>query len=195
MEEDDDKEDEATQKLREKLEIFVVLTKGHRIAMRCKDFRQEKGRVNFGGASDVSASAGEEWHGCLWNSVGVRIQKKCPPVEVLLVAKHVKLVWAAEAFLEQQEKGKAKALIANSEQTGTKQAFKSKEIVDSNSNEEEEERVCVIKKIKHKHVEEPIGMSKGKETIKLQVTVALKTPMAGPLHQTLKPIVLISDTP
>ncbi|KAG6886778.1 hypothetical protein C0995_004826, partial [Termitomyces sp. Mi166 len=65
----------------------------------------------------------------------------------------------------------------------------------SNSNEEEEERVCVMKKIKCKHIEEPIGMSKKKETIELQATVVPKMPMAGPLHQTLKPIVLISGTP
>ncbi|KAG6887002.1 hypothetical protein C0995_002438 [Termitomyces sp. Mi166 len=143
-------EDEGTQTLREELKNFVVPTKG-----------------------------------CLWNGVGIRIQKKYPPMEVLLLAKHVKLVWAAKAFLEHQgkllqafvlegfkKKGKAKALIADLEQTGTKRAFKSRETVDSNNDEEEkEERIHMIKKIKCEHVEEPIGMSKGKKSMELQMTV------------------------
>ncbi|KAG6898999.1 hypothetical protein C0995_007499 [Termitomyces sp. Mi166 len=85
-------------------------------------------------------------------------------------------------------KEKAKALIASSEHTGAKQAFKLKEVVDSDSDKEEEKRVCVIKKIKREHVKEPIGTSKGKETIELQVTVVTKMPMVGPLCQTLKPL-------
>ncbi|KAG6888135.1 hypothetical protein C0995_010511 [Termitomyces sp. Mi166 len=68
----------------------------------------------------------------------VRMQKKRPPLAVLIIAKHVKLVQAAKAFLEQQDKSsqffvlegykrkrKAKALLGNSEQTGAKQTFKS----------------------------------------------------------------------
>ncbi|KAG6883434.1 hypothetical protein C0995_012321, partial [Termitomyces sp. Mi166 len=61
---------------------------------------------------------------CLWNGVGIRMQKKCPPWKALTIAKHIKLVQAAKAFLEQQEgfkeKGKAKALGVDSESTGTK---------------------------------------------------------------------------
>ncbi|KAG6870592.1 hypothetical protein C0995_011975 [Termitomyces sp. Mi166 len=88
--------------------------------------------------------------GCLWNGVGVRTQKKHPPLATLVVAKHVKLVQAAKAFLEWQGKpsqffvlegykgkGKAKALVEDSEPTGTKQSFKSRELVDSDSDEEE----------------------------------------------------------
>ncbi|KAG6859462.1 hypothetical protein C0995_008287 [Termitomyces sp. Mi166 len=103
------------------------------------------------------------------------MQKKHPPLEVLLIAKHIKLVWAAKAFLKQQVK----------------------EVVNSDSDkEEEEERLLVIKKIKHKHVEGPIGVSKQKEIIELQdEMVALKTPVAGPSCQTLKPVVLISSVP
>ncbi|KAG6871290.1 hypothetical protein C0995_006396, partial [Termitomyces sp. Mi166 len=87
--------------------------------------------------------------------------------------------------------------MVDSEQTGTKQASKLKEVVDSDSDKEEkEERAHVIKKIKHEHAEELIGVSKGKEIIELEdETVVPKTPMAGPLHQTLKPVVLISSTP
>ncbi|KAG6858070.1 hypothetical protein C0995_002933, partial [Termitomyces sp. Mi166 len=68
------------------------------------------------------------------------------------MAKHVKLVQAAKAFLERQGKlsqffvlegykgkGKAKALLEDSEPTGAKRSFKSRELVDSNSDEEEEE--------------------------------------------------------
>ncbi|KAG6883672.1 hypothetical protein C0995_011766 [Termitomyces sp. Mi166 len=42
--------------------------------------------------------------GCLWNGIGVRTQKKCPPLAMLVVAKQVKLVQAAKAFLERQGK-------------------------------------------------------------------------------------------
>ncbi|KAG6871175.1 hypothetical protein C0995_007542 [Termitomyces sp. Mi166 len=64
----------------------------------------------------------------LWNGVGVRMQKKHPPLSVLVMAKHIKLVQVAKAFLEQQGKssqffilegykgkGKAKALLEDSE--------------------------------------------------------------------------------
>ncbi|KAG6859810.1 hypothetical protein C0995_003656, partial [Termitomyces sp. Mi166 len=120
---------------------------------------------------------------------------------------------AAKAFLEQQgkllqffvlksfkRKGKAKALGVDSELTGAKQTFKSTELVDSDSDEEEEEeRVCIIKKIKRKHVEEPVGARKGKEIIELEdleeETVVLKTLVAGPLHQTSKPVVLVPSMP
>ncbi|KAG6873398.1 hypothetical protein C0995_016209 [Termitomyces sp. Mi166 len=92
-------------------------------------------------------------------------------------------------------KGKSKALITKSEQTGAKRAFKSKETVASDSNkEEEEERVCMIKKIKHKHVKELIGVSKRKE-VGLQMAVASKTPMAGPLCSISEPVVLIPSMP
>ncbi|KAG6871979.1 hypothetical protein C0995_014346 [Termitomyces sp. Mi166 len=117
-----------------------------------------------------------------------------------------------KVFLEQQGKSlqlfvlegfkgkeKAKALLVDLKQTGTKQAFKLTELMDSDSNEEaEEERVCVIKKIKHKHVEEPIGMRKGKEIIESEdladEMMVPKTPAAEPSHQTLKPMVLVPST-
>ncbi|KAG6859345.1 hypothetical protein C0995_009548 [Termitomyces sp. Mi166 len=147
--------------------------------------------------------------GCLWNGVGVRMQKKRPPLSVLIVAKHVKLVQVAKAFLKQQGKSsqffvlegykgkrKAKALLGDSEQAGAKRSFKSMELVDSDSDEEEEEdRVHVIKKIKHEHVEEP---KKRKEIIELDEEVEIvapKTPVVGPLRQTSKPIVLVPSTP
>ncbi|KAG6859555.1 hypothetical protein C0995_007303 [Termitomyces sp. Mi166 len=80
------------------------------------------------------------------------------------------MVQAAKAFLEHQgkpsqsfvmdsfkEKRKFKALVTDLRKTGTKRAFKSKKIVEINSNKEGKERVCTIKKIKCKHVEEPTG--------------------------------------
>ncbi|KAG6858961.1 hypothetical protein C0995_012630, partial [Termitomyces sp. Mi166 len=119
--------------------------------------------------------------GCLWNGIGIRTQKKHPPLAALVVAKHVKLVQAAKAFLEWQGKpsqffvlegykgkGKAKALVEDSEPTGTK------ELVDSDSDEEEEEdRVRAIKKIKHKHVEEPTGAKRRKENMELDNEVEI----------------------
>ncbi|KAG6887630.1 hypothetical protein C0995_013920 [Termitomyces sp. Mi166 len=116
--------------------------------------------------------------GCLWNGVAIRMQKKHPPLKALIIAKHIKLVWAAKAFLEWQE------------------------LVDSNSDkeeEEEEERVCVIKNIKCEHVEELLGMRKGKEIIELEdleeETVVHKTPVAGPSHQILKLMVFVPSMP
>ncbi|KAG6887035.1 hypothetical protein C0995_002238, partial [Termitomyces sp. Mi166 len=120
---------------------------------------------------------------------------------------------AAKAFLERQGKSsqffilegfkrkeKAKALGVDSELTGAKQTFKSTELVDSDSNKkEEEERVHVIKKIKREHIEELVGTRKGKEIIELEdledEMVVPKTPTAGPSHQTLKPVVLVSSMP
>ncbi|KAG6870767.1 hypothetical protein C0995_010849 [Termitomyces sp. Mi166 len=157
------------------------------------------------------------WHcyrkskGCLWNGIGVRTQKKHPPLSILVMAKHVKLVQVAKAFLEWQGKlsqffvlegykgkGKAKALLGDSEQAGAKRSFKSTELVDSDSNKEEEDRVCIIKKVKHEHVEELTGARKRKEIIELDEEVEIvapKTPVAGPSHQTSKPIVLIPSMP
>ncbi|KAG6886345.1 hypothetical protein C0995_008423 [Termitomyces sp. Mi166 len=97
-------------------------------------------------------------------------------------------------------KGKAKALLGDSEQTGTKRSFKSTELVDSDSNkEEEQDRVHVIKKIKREHVEELTGARKRKEIIELEdeevEIVAPKTPMAGPSQQISKLVVLIPSMP
>ncbi|KAG6869928.1 hypothetical protein C0995_016191 [Termitomyces sp. Mi166 len=127
------------------------------------------------------------------------------------MAKHVKLVQAAKAFLEWQGKlsqffvlegykgkGKAKALLEDSEPMGAKRSFKSRELVDSDSNkEEEEDRVHVIKKIKREHVEELTGAKRRKEIMELDdevEIVASKIPVAGPLRLTSKPIVLVPGT-
>ncbi|KAG6859144.1 hypothetical protein C0995_011206, partial [Termitomyces sp. Mi166 len=135
-------------------------------------------------------------------------QKKRPPLAALVVAKRVKLVQAAKAFLERQGKpsqffilegykgkGKAKALVEDSEPMGAKRSFKSRELVDSDSDEEEEEdRVCVIKKIKREHIEEPTGAKRRKEIMELddeveivavskfvpKPIVMLASPVAGP---------------
>ncbi|KAG6859850.1 hypothetical protein C0995_002950 [Termitomyces sp. Mi166 len=172
MEDDKDKEGKATQKLRKELEDFMVPTK---------------------------------FKGCLWNGIGVRMQKKHPPLAALIIAKHMKLVQVAKAFLKWQGKssqffilegykgkGKAKALLEDSEQAGTKRSFKSMELVDSNSDkEEEEDRVCIIKKIKCNHVEELTGTRKRKEIIELENEVEIvtpKTPVVGPSCQTSKPM-------
>ncbi|KAG6883575.1 hypothetical protein C0995_012080, partial [Termitomyces sp. Mi166 len=127
-EDDEDKEGEATQKLRKELEDFMILTKCyHCIANNLAD--------------QCWYPTGKRpcWHccrkskGCLWNGVGIRMQKKCPPLSVLIIAKHVKLVQVAKVFLKQhgkssqffilegyKGKGKAKALLDESEQTGAK---------------------------------------------------------------------------
>ncbi|KAG6898643.1 hypothetical protein C0995_009011 [Termitomyces sp. Mi166 len=94
-------------------------------------------------------------------------------------------------FLEQHSR-------RHSEQAGTKQSFKLMELVDSDSNEEEKDRVCIIKKVKRKHVEELTGTRKEKEIIELDKEVEIvvpKAPMAGPLCQTSKPIVLVPSMP
>ncbi|KAG6871291.1 hypothetical protein C0995_006376, partial [Termitomyces sp. Mi166 len=149
--------------------------------------------------------------GCLWNGIGVRTQKKHPPLAALVVAKHIKLVQVAKAFLEQQGKpsqffvlegykgkGKAKALVEDSKPTDAKRFFKLRKLMDSDSDEEKEkDRVCMIKKIKHKHIEEPTGAKRRKEIMELDYEVeivASKIPAAGPLCPTSKPIVLVPST-
>ncbi|KAG6871022.1 hypothetical protein C0995_009010 [Termitomyces sp. Mi166 len=124
------------------------------------------------------------------------------------MAKHVKLVQAAKAFLEQQGKPsqffvlegykgkeKAKALVEDSETTSAKRSFKLRELVNSDSNEEEEEdRARVIKKIKREHVEELTGTKRRKEIMELDdkvEIVAAKIPAAGPLRPASKPIILV----
>ncbi|KAG6881932.1 hypothetical protein C0995_016633, partial [Termitomyces sp. Mi166 len=64
--------------------------------------------------------------------------------------------------------------------------------------EEEKDRVCIIKKIKQEHVEKPTGAKKRKEIIELDKEieiVAPKAPVAGPLHPTSKPVVLVPSMP
>ncbi|KAG6870961.1 hypothetical protein C0995_009404, partial [Termitomyces sp. Mi166 len=194
--EDDDNEEEAAQKLRKELEHFMVLT----------TFDDKL-------LASLLPPPSEYFKGdsCLWNGVGIRTQKKRPPLAALVVAKRIKLVQAAKAFLERQGKpsqffvlegykgkGKAKALVEDSEPMGTKRSFKLRELVDSNSDEEEEEdRVRIIKKIKHEHVEEPTGAKRRKEIMELDDEVEIvvsKIPAAGPLRLTSKPIVLVPST-
>ncbi|KAG6871215.1 hypothetical protein C0995_007150 [Termitomyces sp. Mi166 len=219
--EDDDNDEETAQKLRKELEDFVVPTtfddkllasllpppseyfKGDSGLPRgAKILGGRKGDITL--VSPATRALVLEKNGA--NGVGVRTQKKHPPLAALVVAKHIKLVQVAKAFLEQQGKslqffvlegykgkGKAKALLEDSEQTGTKQSFKSRD-----NEEDEEDRVHVIKKIKCEHVEEPTGTKKRKEIIELDKEVEIvvsKTPAAGPLCPTSKPIVLVPSTP
>ncbi|KAG6859724.1 hypothetical protein C0995_004924 [Termitomyces sp. Mi166 len=140
---EDDKEEEATQKLRKELEDFVVPT----------TFDDKP----------LAAKAFLEWQGKLSQ------------------------FFVLEGY---KEKGKAKALLGDSEQAGAKQSF--------NDKEDEEDRVCAIKKIKHEHIEELTGAKKRKEIIELNEEVEIvapKTPAAGPLHSTSKPIVLVPTGP
>ncbi|KAG6871092.1 hypothetical protein C0995_008321 [Termitomyces sp. Mi166 len=204
--EDDNDEEEATQKFRKELEDFVVLT-----TCDCCIANNLADHCWYPTGERPCWCCYRKSKGCLWNGISVRMQKKHPPLSILIVAKHVKLVQAAKAFLKWQGKlsqffvlegykgkGKAKALLGDSEQAGAKQSFKSMDLVDSDSDKEEEERVCVIKKIKHEHVEELTVTRKKKEIIKLDKEVEIvvsKMPVAGPLHQTSKPIVLVPSTP
>ncbi|KAG6882035.1 hypothetical protein C0995_016161 [Termitomyces sp. Mi166 len=201
---DDDNDEETAQKLRKELEDFVVPTtfdnkllstlKGIAGCLEAQRFQYDR-CIADNMANHCWYLTGERpcWRcyckskGCLWNGIGVRTQKKHPPLATLVMAKHVKLVQAAKAFLERQGKpsqffvlegykgkGKAKALVEDSEPTGAKRSFKSRELVDSDSNEEEEEdRVCAIKKIKHEHVEEPTGAKKRKEIMELDDEVEI----------------------
>ncbi|KAG6871155.1 hypothetical protein C0995_007687 [Termitomyces sp. Mi166 len=233
--EDDNNNEEATQKLRKELEDFVVPTT---FDDKLLISGEQKGDIMLvspatralvlekNGACDCCIAnnmADHCWYltgkhpcwccyhkskGCLWNGISVRTQKKRPPLAALVMAKHVKLVQVAKAFLERQGKpsqffvlegykgkGKAKALLEDSEPTGTKQSFKLRELVDSDSDEEEEEdRVHMIKKIKCEHVEEPTGAKRRKEIMELDKEVeivASKIPVAEPLRLTSKPIVLV----
>ncbi|KAG6859518.1 hypothetical protein C0995_007667 [Termitomyces sp. Mi166 len=210
--EDDDDHEETAQKLRKELEDFVVPTTFDDKLLASLlpppseyfegDSRLPRGAKILGGRKgDITLVLPAmralvlEKNGA--NGISVRTQKKRPPLATLVVAKHVKLVQAAKAFLEQQGKpsqffvleeykgkGKAKALVEDSEPMGTKQSFKLRELVDRNSDEEEEEdRVHTINKIKHEHVEEPTGAKRRKEIMELDnevEIVASKIPAAGP---------------
>ncbi|KAG6898827.1 hypothetical protein C0995_008176 [Termitomyces sp. Mi166 len=172
MEDDEDEEGEATQKLRKELEDFVVLTKfdnkllASLLPPLSEYYEEDIGLLR--GAKILDGRKGD-----------------------------ITLVLPA---MVTRKRGKAKTLLGDSEKAGTKRSFKSTELVDSNSDEEkEEDRVCVIKKIKCEHVEEPTGTRKRKEIIELEdeevEIVAPKTPVAGPLHQTSKSMVLVPSTP
>ncbi|KAG6859618.1 hypothetical protein C0995_006544 [Termitomyces sp. Mi166 len=230
--EDDDNNEEMAQKLRKELEEFVAPTTfddkllASLLLPPSEYFEGDSGlprgaKILGGRKGDIMLmspatralvleknGAVHFWRcyrkskGCLWNGIGVRTQKKRPPLAALVVAKRIKLVQVAKAFLERQGKpsqffvlegykgkGKAKALVEDSEPTGAK------ELVDSDSDEEEEEvRVHVIKKIKRKHIEEPMGAKRRKENMKLDdkvEIVAAKIPAAGPSRPASKPIVLV----
>ncbi|KAG6871359.1 hypothetical protein C0995_005632 [Termitomyces sp. Mi166 len=235
--EDDDDDKETAQKLRKELENFVMPTtfddkllasllpppseyfeEDSRLPRGAKILNGHKGDITViivlpttwpitAGIRLVSVLAGaviaSQKAAC-----EMATQKKRPPLAALVMAKRMKLVQAAKAFLERQGKpsqffvlegykgkGKAKALVEDSEPTGAKQSFKSRELVDSNSDEEKkEDRVRVIKKIKHKHIEEPTGTKRRKEIMELDnevEIVASKIPVVGPLCLTSKPIVLV----
>ncbi|KAG6859357.1 hypothetical protein C0995_009393 [Termitomyces sp. Mi166 len=222
--EDDDDDEETAQKLRKELEEFVALTtsilKGIAGCLKAQRFRVgEKVILHYAivvlpttwpitvGIQLVSVLAGaviaSQKAAC-----GMATQKKRPPLAALVVVKCIKLVQAAKAFLERQGKpsqffilegykgkGKAKALVEDSETMGTKRSFKSRELVDSDSDkEEEEDRVHAIKKIKHEHVEELTGAKRRKEIMELDdevEIVAAKIPVAGPSCPASKPIVLV----
>ncbi|KAG6898782.1 hypothetical protein C0995_008381, partial [Termitomyces sp. Mi166 len=106
------------------------------------------------------------------NGMGVKMQEECPPVEVLELAKHVKIVKAAKTFLKCQGKPsgfylieglktKERSKVIAAEKTGAKHTFKS-ESVDSDSNEDnKEKRVHLIKKSKLEHVKFWIALSVG----------------------------------
>ncbi|KAG6871060.1 hypothetical protein C0995_008719, partial [Termitomyces sp. Mi166 len=225
--EDDNDDKEATQKLRKELEEFVVPTTfDNKLLVSLLPPPSEYFEGDMGlpqGAKILGGQKGDitlvspatrvlvleknsAVHSCLWNGTGVRTQKKHPPLAALVMAKHIKLVQVVKAFLEQQGKllqffvlegykgkGKAKALLEDSEPMGAK------ELVDSDSNkEDEEDRVHMIKKIKRKHVEELTGTKRRKETMELDKEVeivASKIPAAGPSRPTSKPIILVPSMP
>ncbi|KAG6858929.1 hypothetical protein C0995_012858, partial [Termitomyces sp. Mi166 len=90
--EDDNDDEETAQKLRKELEDFVVPTTfdDKLLCDRC---------IADNMADHCWYPTGERpcWHcyrklkGCLWNGVGVRTQKKRPPLAMLVVAKRIKL--------------------------------------------------------------------------------------------------------
>ncbi|KAG6870889.1 hypothetical protein C0995_009850, partial [Termitomyces sp. Mi166 len=141
--------------------------------------------------------------GCMWKGVGVRTQLKQSLAGMLVLAKHVKLVQVAKAFLEQQGKplqffvlegykgrGKVKALLGDSG-AGSKCSFKLRN-VDSNSEvKEEEDRVHKIKRIKRKHVEKKLT---GANLDEVKI-VEPRVPVAGPSRLASKPIIWVPHAP
>ncbi|KAG6899307.1 hypothetical protein C0995_006373, partial [Termitomyces sp. Mi166 len=148
--------------------------------------------------------------GCMWKGVGIRTQPKQSLASMLVLAKHIKLVQAAKAFLERQGKlsqffvlegykgkGKVKALLGDSG-AGSKRSFKLRD-VDSNSEAEEEEvQVHEIKRIKRKHVEKKLTSARMRKKAADLDKVKIVEPralVAGPLHLASKPIVWVPHVP
>ncbi|KAG6871614.1 hypothetical protein C0995_002382 [Termitomyces sp. Mi166 len=178
--EDDDNDEEATQKLRKEPEDFVVPTTfDDKLLVSLLPPPSEYYEGDIGLLRGAKISGGRKG-------------------DITLVLSAMRALVLEKNGADTRDKGK-KALLGDSEQVGTQQSFKSMELVDSDSDkEEEEDRVHIIKKIKHKHVEEPTGTRKRKEIIELDKEVeivVLKTPVAEPLHQTSKPIVLVPSMP
>ncbi|KAG6870721.1 hypothetical protein C0995_011176, partial [Termitomyces sp. Mi166 len=211
---DDDNDKETTQKLRKELEDFVVLTtfddkllaslllppseyfKGDSGLPRgAKILGGQKGDIML--VSPATRALVLEKNGACDRYIADNMADHCWRRKLFLSGRQGK---ASQFFLLEgyKGKGKAKALVENSEPMGTKQSFKSRKLVDSDSNEEEEEdRVCVIKKIKREHVEEPAGAERRKEIIKLDnevEIVASKIPAVEPSHPASKPIILVPST-
>ncbi|KAG6900169.1 hypothetical protein C0995_004128 [Termitomyces sp. Mi166 len=146
----------------------------------------------------------------MWKGVGIRTQPKRLLASALVLAKHVKLVQAAKAFLERQGKpsqffvlegykgkGKVKALLGDSG-AGSKHLFKLRDVSSNSEVEEEEDRVHKIKRIKHEHVEKKLtGARMRKEAANLDEVkiVEPRAPVAGPLHLASKPIVWVPCAP
>ncbi|KAG6859990.1 hypothetical protein C0995_000771 [Termitomyces sp. Mi166 len=108
-EDDNDDKDKATQTLWEELKNFVLsatFSDKELVALLPLSTEYYEGDVDLPqGAKILGGRKGElTLVNCLWNGVGVRVRKKHSPVEVLLLAKHVKLVQAAKAFLKHQGK-------------------------------------------------------------------------------------------
>ncbi|KAG6899311.1 hypothetical protein C0995_006357 [Termitomyces sp. Mi166 len=218
MEDDEDEEGEATQKSRKEPEDFMVPTKFDdkqlaSLLLPLSEYYEGdigllQGAKILGGRKGDITLVSPAMRALVLEKNGA---KKWPPLSALVVAKHVKLVQVAKAFLKRQSKssqfsvledykgkGKAKALLGDFEQAGTKRSFKSTELVDSDSHKEEEDRVHIIKKVKREHIEELTGTRKRKEIIELDEEVEIvvpKTPVAGPLCQTSKPVVLVPRVP
>ncbi|KAG6859503.1 hypothetical protein C0995_007848, partial [Termitomyces sp. Mi166 len=182
VEEDKDKEGEAAQNLRKELENFMVPTKfNNKLLASLLPPPMEFYERNVGLLQGVKISGGRKGD----------ITLVSPATQALVLEKNGS-VHGGKSFPQ------AAGFGVDSELMDAKQTFKLTELVDSDSGEEEEERVHVIKKIKHEHVEEPVGMRERKEIIELEdleETVAPKTPMAGPSCQTVKPMVLVSSVP
>ncbi|KAG6870932.1 hypothetical protein C0995_009600, partial [Termitomyces sp. Mi166 len=194
--EDDDDDEEAAQKLRKELKDFVVPTTfddkllASLLPPPSEYFEGDSGLPQgtkiLGGQKGDITLVSPAMSACptTWLiTAGTRLASIL--AGAVIASQKAACGMVAKAFLEWQGKpsqffilegykgkGKAKALLEDSEPTGAKQSFKSRELVDSDSDKkEEEDRVRMIKKI--------MLPSMSKFVPKLIVMLAF--PVAGPL--------------
>ncbi|KAG6887768.1 hypothetical protein C0995_012909 [Termitomyces sp. Mi166 len=106
------------------------------------------------------------------------------------------MAWVSEyrrsVLMEMLEISKEKSRMIMMKKTSIKHTFKSKEIVKSDSNEEDEEkRICTFKKVKHKHMEKLTGKEKEVDRMQMMMVSKVLVIIAKPSCSTPSKLVVV----